>query len=263
MNKTIVSLSFDDGREDFYRNAYTIMKKYGLSGTLNITTGYIDGSWNPDSGWLSTKGPVSIKQLREMQEYGIEIAFHGDKHVAECEDFLVGTQKMKDWGIYPEKVGFSYPDSQAPVEGKKEFINFAQNYGVLYIRGGRESNCYRLLRKSAYVFYQKFHSQHAFNYFNRPNIINIYSKRVDVYSLPSVVIKSHDKSDMLIGFIDKYPENWIILMLHSILNSSEERYGKDNWCWDCREFSNLCKYLSNNKKISVISIANVVNQIGL
>ena len=34
-------MSFDDGREDFFVNAYPLLKQYGLSATLNVVTKYI------------------------------------------------------------------------------------------------------------------------------------------------------------------------------------------------------------------------------
>ena len=40
MSKTVV-LSFDDGREDTYTNAWPILKQYGLRGTINVVTDFI------------------------------------------------------------------------------------------------------------------------------------------------------------------------------------------------------------------------------
>lgn len=44
MKKAIVTLSFDDGRIDNYRVAKEILLPNNIPATINIATGYIDGS---------------------------------------------------------------------------------------------------------------------------------------------------------------------------------------------------------------------------
>ena len=98
MQKPIISLSFDDGREDTYWVAFQIMKKYGLTGTLHITTGFVDQTWN-EQKWSRMNQPVTVRQLREMKEYGFEISSHADKHLVEKNDLLKSIEKLRKWNV--------------------------------------------------------------------------------------------------------------------------------------------------------------------
>lgn len=107
-----IILTFDDGRGDNYLNAFPIMKKYGLVGTVFITTGYIDGSY-VNSEWKSAGTSMDLPQLMEMRDYGFEMALHGDRHTTETDDFDVSLKKIREWGLFgkDESVGFSIPNS--------------------------------------------------------------------------------------------------------------------------------------------------------
>ena len=67
--KSIV-ITFDDGYEDNYLNAYPILKRYGFKGTVFVVGNYID-----HSGYLSTQ------QIKEMISSGWNIEGHTSNHV--------------------------------------------------------------------------------------------------------------------------------------------------------------------------------------
>jgi len=49
------ALTFDDGYEDVYRNAFPVLKQYNLPATVFISTGFIDGDnlpWTDELGFL-------------------------------------------------------------------------------------------------------------------------------------------------------------------------------------------------------------------
>ncbi len=68
-NKAI-TLTFDDGYEDFYLNAYPLLKKYNLKGTLYIIVNALD-----------KPGYITSEQLKEMAVSGhVEIGSHTYNH---------------------------------------------------------------------------------------------------------------------------------------------------------------------------------------
>jgi peptidoglycan/xylan/chitin deacetylase (PgdA/CDA1 family) len=64
-----IAITFDDGAEDIYKNAFPVLKRYGFPATIFMISGYI-----------GTQNYLSLKQLKEMQEYGIDIESHTQHH---------------------------------------------------------------------------------------------------------------------------------------------------------------------------------------
>jgi len=258
MSRAIVSLSFDDGREDTYRIACGIMKKNNLLGTLHAATGYVDGTWKNNS-WKTSAGPMTIAQLKELSEYGFEIASHGDKHITDINDLKTSIRKLTDWNVIGNRVGFSIPCSRLSEPDKTSFTEEIKTMGVAYMRGGRSTECYTLISKIYFLLYSATKTKVFYGLFNRQNCIDI--KNCSQYDLPSVVIRYGDKADVITDFIRKNAGSWIILMLHGIQNKSEDTYGKDPWCWDAVEFEKLCrelKSLTDEGLVSVYPIIEVV-----
>jgi peptidoglycan/xylan/chitin deacetylase (PgdA/CDA1 family) len=269
MNKTVVSISFDDGREDTYRVAYDIMKKYGLTGTINVITGYVDKTWDWEPGiFYSSNGPVSLEQLKEMKDYGFEVASHGDKHVTEEEDIMKSIQKLRGWQLIGEKVGFSIPYSKLTEKEKTDFAEFLKKNGVSYMRGGRNPQCYTFKAKILYLLYNITKIQLFYDSFNNKNCIDLAgADKPNIYDLFSVIIRFRDDPRMVVEFIKNSisRKSWIILMLHSIQDENEETFGKDPWCWSSEKFEKLCiglKEMSEAGEISVRPIMDVIGGMG-
>lgn len=64
-----IILTFDDGNEDNYTNAFPIMKKYGMTGVLYLPYDYI-----------GRDGYMTADQIREMAAAGWEIGSHSLTH---------------------------------------------------------------------------------------------------------------------------------------------------------------------------------------
>lgn len=260
--KTIVSLSFDDGREDTFRIAYRIMKKFDLVGTIHVTTGYVDKTWE-NKKWKTSKGPITVEQLKELSDYGFEISSHGDKHITNKDDLLISIKKMQEWGIIGDKVGFSIPCSKLSEAEKVSYAKYLKTTNVAYMRGGRSQYCYSFLSKVCYLLYNATNSTLFYSLFNRYNCINPNDCRFNPYNLQSVVIRSSDKADVITEFIKENNGSWIIFMLHGIQNNDEDTYGKDPWCWDAIEFEKLCanlRELIGQNMVSVKTILDVVSK---
>jgi len=263
--KAIVSLSFDDGREDTYRVAYRIMERHGLRGTIHVTTGYVDKTWE-NGRFNSSAGPVTVQQLEEMKFHGFEISSHGDKHVTEKKDLLESIKKLREWGFVEGQAGFSIPKSQMSEQEVLPFTEFLRENGVAYMRGGRSRKCYSLSSKALYVLYNASRLQKFYDLFNRHNLLaRSGENRFNRYLLPAVVIRGEDNPGMVSKFIENNArgDNWIILMLHGIQNKGDENYEKDQWSWSSDKFEQLCGQLeamSEEGRISVMPILEVVRE---
>ena len=63
-------ITFDDGYEDNYQNAYPLLKKYGFKATIFVVTGFMDK--NPQY--------LTWKQAKELEANGISIESHTVTH---------------------------------------------------------------------------------------------------------------------------------------------------------------------------------------
>jgi peptidoglycan/xylan/chitin deacetylase (PgdA/CDA1 family) len=75
----LVALSFDDGTEDNHSVLLPILREYGITATVYVTTGYI-GQPNP---WLSPDAGVRFMtddELRDLHAAGVEVGAHTVTH---------------------------------------------------------------------------------------------------------------------------------------------------------------------------------------
>jgi len=73
-----IALTFDDGYEDFYINAYPILSQYYLPATIFIPANYIGkkATWD----FHSKSKHMTEKQLREISACGVDLESHGLTH---------------------------------------------------------------------------------------------------------------------------------------------------------------------------------------
>jgi len=82
-NKKNLILTFDDGCESLYYNAFPLLKKYGIKAVIYVVAESI-GARNVVWEQNENKDPITIltkEQLLEMTSYGIEIGSHLCNHV--------------------------------------------------------------------------------------------------------------------------------------------------------------------------------------
>ncbi len=95
-----IILTFDDGYEDAYTEAFPVLKKYNFTGTFYIIT---------------NKLYLTENQLREMQAAGMNIGVHTENHLLLPNlnskqlnsEILVSKSKLEGMGI--QALDFSYP----------------------------------------------------------------------------------------------------------------------------------------------------------
>jgi len=89
-------VTFDDGYEGVYKNAFPIIKKYGVSSAVFLTTNFIDGK-TPLGQICSSKidlRPLDWAEIKEMNAAGMELGSHSLTHQ--------NISKLDDEGIYSE-----------------------------------------------------------------------------------------------------------------------------------------------------------------
>ena len=238
--------TFDDGRSDSYL-ASQIMNTYGLKGTFFITTGFIDGTFVTNKFGFGRK-PLSVKELKEMDDAGHEIASHGDRHITSFDDFSNSIKKIEKWGLLKKIIGFSIPNSDCNNNDIDCLLSKANK--LKYIRHGRNIKCYSFLSKMHYALYHFFHFQLSYNAFNKHNLIKTIdsTKQID-----SLVIKKTTSAKSIISFIDKFKKSdyLLVLMFHSIVEKPT-----NNWEWSIKNFEMLCQYIKNQESIKNDTLMN-------
>lgn len=73
-----VALIFDDGFEDFYQEAFPLLKRYKCTATLFPVTQSIGNDYSWDL--YSHRPNLTSEQIKEISDYGIEIGSHTHSH---------------------------------------------------------------------------------------------------------------------------------------------------------------------------------------
>ncbi len=239
--------SFDDGRRDTYFNAVQIMNKYSLKGTINITTGFVDGSTDFENHLLSAVNKaMTIAEVKECVDNGFEIASHSDSHRNDIQDITISIEKLKKWRVSEEteKIGFSSPGSNIGLDNYHDFAPLIDDGALLYIRTGTRVREKGLIYTGISWFYQKLRSDILFWYLNKNNI-NIRGKETCV--LKSVCVKDYTTIDNIKYLLSKVNiGECVILMFHSVLKKDDPGYGKDSYYFDAEKFDGICKYLNES-----------------
>lgn len=111
----LVCVSFDDGYEDNHSVALPILKRYGLTATVFVTTGLL----GQPSPWMSPSSGarmMNVDELRELAADGIEIGAHTVSHPdltdldpPACEREVVDSKTQLEALVEREVTSFAYP----------------------------------------------------------------------------------------------------------------------------------------------------------
>ena len=223
-----LALTFDDGRSDNYLLAKQIMDKYKFRGTVYVTTGFIDGTWDGSDVLGSPTRPLTVSEVNELVSYGWEIGLHGDKHKTEVDDMRAALNKLHLWGVNNCDWGISVPNSSADETEIDAILKSEYGNKIAYIRRGRMCDTAKIRNKILYALYSVLKLKRAYRIFNSENVLPC--DRINSSNIPSVVVKSNDRADLIIDFVKSLPDNSVmVLMLHSILSSGHAMCGKDPW----------------------------------
>ena len=118
-----IAITFDDGYEDNFKNAYPLLKKYGFKATIYIVLNRFNQDWATDkdlnqaSNELNSEKMLSNEQIKEMLDSGlIEIGSHTLDHVNwpkltkdEKEKQIIESQKQIEEIFNIKCTSFAYP----------------------------------------------------------------------------------------------------------------------------------------------------------
>ncbi|MDD5423014.1 MAG: polysaccharide deacetylase family protein [Candidatus Omnitrophica bacterium] len=116
------SVSFDDGYENVYLNAFSVINKYRIKSVLFLTTGHIDGVVRFDRFFGGQKAPKALTwgQIKEMADAGVELGSHSVTHrimsgLSESEAYVeaIASKKRIEEATGHAVKSFSYPFGNA------------------------------------------------------------------------------------------------------------------------------------------------------
>jgi len=75
-----VVLTFDDGYADFHARALPLLRHYGFTASVFVTTGWISDAAGHDAAWPRPGRMLSWSQIAELASAGVEIGAHSHGH---------------------------------------------------------------------------------------------------------------------------------------------------------------------------------------
>ncbi len=248
-----IILSFDDGGRDFYRVVYPTLKKYNLTGVANIISQYI----KPEAECEEGHRYMSVENLVELQQNGIEIACHGRNHENTIEDILNNIEDFKNMGLDVENIGFASPGSGITMDNVHTIDSLVKDKTISYIRSAYTPDKDGKFIEFMNRLMEKSGSSELFCLMNKRNFI----KSFDYSWFPSVVITSYTTMKQVKKLLKKMPDNSsVIIMFHHIYEKDDAGYGKSIWYWDAGLFRELCEYISSNENFVCVNNVDLVKK---
>ncbi|HWO43875.1 MAG TPA: polysaccharide deacetylase family protein [Candidatus Eisenbacteria bacterium] len=153
------AVTFDDGYQSVYDQAFPVLQRYGFSATVFLATGENNGV--PGGRRLpsmSGRTMLSWGEIREMQRCGIEVGAHTQTHAdltrlsdARVEAEISGCRRIIEDALGAPPDSFAYPYGRYDVR-VREIVrrHFARAYSDRLGLVGSKSDIFALERLDAY-----------------------------------------------------------------------------------------------------------------
>ena len=108
-------MTFDDGYENNYTQAFPIVQEFGFKGTVFLVSDSCEKSWS-DHGAIEERPMLSWAEISEMHRYGIEFGAHTSTHpdltripIEQAEREIVDSKTSIQDRLGAEVTTFAYP----------------------------------------------------------------------------------------------------------------------------------------------------------
>lgn len=109
-SQKVVWLTFDDGDEDFYTQAYPILKKYGAKATNNVITSFMENG---------NAANLTLEQMQEMKKNGMSFQAHTVTHPdlsrqtpERQSSEMTGSKSFLDSNLSQDTIALAYPSGR-------------------------------------------------------------------------------------------------------------------------------------------------------
>lgn len=109
-SQKVVWLTFDDGDEDFYTQAYPILKKYSAKATNNVITSFVENG---------NAANLTLEQMQEMKQNGMSFQAHTVTHPdlsvqtpERQSSEMTGSKSFLDSNLSQDTIALAYPSGR-------------------------------------------------------------------------------------------------------------------------------------------------------
>lgn len=151
-----VIITFDDGYESVYINAFPILEQFGFTAVVFVISGYVNGwnTWDANLGGIRFRH-LKTQQIRELAEAGFEIGSHGVTHRSltqlapdEVRSEMVISKKELEHITGKDILSVAYPFGLQTKMIRRVARSEGYEYGFINIWGktsGADDSCLRRL----------------------------------------------------------------------------------------------------------------------
>lgn len=252
-----VSLSFDDGRGDNTRVLDEMLITRDIPATLNISTGYVDGTC-PDELRPTDLQPMSVDDVRRLYKSQlVEIAMHGDCHQNTMDDICRGEKKLKAWlGLSEnDKLGFASPGSGISLQWFRSSDGEHLRNGLVYLRTSLRTCSLTPLRILARKAARVIHLPFLYRFAYADTIMTEADDQI-LYSVP-IMRDATFRQVLSVIKLAVRKRGAVVLMLHSV---DDRPRTDDNWTWDKKKMDALCNELVRYEQEGMLSLCTTFTQ---
>jgi len=143
MTHNMAALTFDDGYQDFYFNAYPVLRQHGYPSTVYVVSGLVgkDNNWD-DRNEMVKKPLMDWKMIEEVSRNGVQIGSHSRTHPQlsilsqeALREELRGSREELESRLGIPIDQFCYPYGDQTVRVRDEVKNAGYRYAVTTQRG--------------------------------------------------------------------------------------------------------------------------------